>query len=97
MLKTIRKGNNLHGASAFCLYLKEYDLSSLRICVSGGAPLPLEISKTYEKMAITILEGNGPTETSPVAYVNPPGGNSRSNAWWMVPFSALSDQFELPL
>ncbi len=51
----------------------DYDLSSLRLCVSGGAPMPVEIIQAYEqKHNIIILEGNGPTETSPVSYVNPP-------------------------
>jgi long-chain acyl-CoA synthetase len=52
---------------------KSFDLSSLRLCVCGGAPCPPEIIQTYqEKIGITLLEGNGPTETSPVSYVNPP-------------------------
>lgn len=54
----------------------DYNLSSLRICVSGGAPLPWEVSSEFRaKYGIDILEGNGPTETSPVAYVNPPDAN----------------------
>jgi long-chain acyl-CoA synthetase len=49
------------------------DLSSLRVCVSGGSALPLEVHKAYqENYGLTLVEGNGPTETSPIAYVNPP-------------------------
>lgn len=52
---------------------RSFDLSSLRLCVCGGAPCPPEILQAYqEKLGITLLEGNGPTETSPVSYVNPP-------------------------
>ena len=52
--------------------LKDYDLSSLKLCVSGGAPMPLEIMKAFEsEYPVVIVEGNGPTETSPVSYCNP--------------------------
>lgn len=52
---------------------ESYDISSLRFCISGGAPLPIEIIKTYEnEYGIGIIEGNGPTETSPLSYINPP-------------------------
>lgn len=54
---------------------KSYDLSSLKLCFSGGAPLPVEIMKFFEeKYGITMIEGNGPTETSPVSYANPIDG-----------------------
>jgi len=52
--------------------LKGYDLSSLKLCFSGGAPMPVELMKAFEgEYSITIIEGNGPTETSPVSYCNP--------------------------
>jgi len=52
--------------------LKDYDLSSLKLCVSGGAPMPVEIMKAFEnEYPVVIIEGNGPTETSPVSYCNP--------------------------
>lgn len=50
-----------------------YDLSSLRLCVSGGAPMPETVQKAFEaKFNVAILEGDGPTECSPVTSVNPP-------------------------
>ena len=46
----------------------EFDISSLRLCVSGGAALPVEIIKAFESEFNTpILEGYGLSETSPVA------------------------------
>ena len=55
--------------------LKDYDFSSLHLCFSGGAPMPVEVMKTFEQVyGIDIIEGNGPTETSPVAYANPKEG-----------------------
>ncbi|MGK2956098.1 MAG: long-chain-fatty-acid--CoA ligase [Solirubrobacterales bacterium] len=46
----------------------KYDISSLRICVSGGAALPGEILKAFEAdFGSPIIEGYGLSETSPVA------------------------------
>jgi long-chain acyl-CoA synthetase len=49
------------------------DVSSLRLCVSGGAALPVEILRGFEDaFGCTILEGYGLSETSPVASFNHP-------------------------
>jgi long-chain acyl-CoA synthetase len=49
----------------------EYDLSTLRLCVSGGASMPGEVMKAFEqKFGATILEGYGLSETSPTASFN---------------------------
>jgi long-chain acyl-CoA synthetase len=48
-----------------------YDLSSLRVAVSGGASMPGEVMTTFEKrFGLTILEGYGLSETSPTASFN---------------------------
>ncbi len=48
-----------------------YDLSSLRYCFSGGAAMPVEVMKEFEKKyGVVILEGYGLSETSPVATFN---------------------------
>ncbi|HEY3005706.1 MAG TPA: long-chain fatty acid--CoA ligase [Kribbellaceae bacterium] len=50
-----------------------YDVSTLRTCVSGGAALPLEVLRGFEKeFGCIILEGYGLSETSPVASFNHP-------------------------
>ena len=50
-----------------------HDTSSLRWCMSGGAPMPVEVMKAFdEKFGVTILEGYGLSETSPVAAFNVP-------------------------
>lgn len=50
---------------------EQFDLSSLRVCASGGASLPVEVLKGFEStFGAVILEGYGLSETSPVASFN---------------------------
>ncbi len=50
---------------------RSFDLSSLRLCISGGAPLPDPVLRAFEdRYGATLLEGYGPTEASPVVSVN---------------------------
>jgi long-chain acyl-CoA synthetase len=50
-----------------------YDTSSLRVCVSGGASLPVETLRAFEAgYGVKLLEGYGLSETSPVASFNHP-------------------------
>ena len=49
------------------------DLSSLRWCVSGGAPMPAEVMAAFEsRFGVTLLEGYGLSETSPVVSFTVP-------------------------
>jgi long-chain acyl-CoA synthetase len=58
--------------------LKNYDITSLKGCFSGGAPLPLETLKNFEKLTgAQICEGYGLTETSPVTHINPFGAATK--------------------
>ncbi len=51
---------------------KQLDLKSLKICMSGGAPLPVEVQNEFEKMTgATLIEGYGLTETSPTGCICP--------------------------
>ena len=49
----------------------QYDVSSLRTCVSGGSAMPVEVMRGFEKaFGCVVLEGYGLSETSPVASFN---------------------------
>ncbi|WP_395022134.1 long-chain fatty acid--CoA ligase [Dongia sp.] len=57
---------------------ENFDLSSLEICISGGAPLPREVAKAFKvKTGAALLEGYGLSETSPVTCINPPALGSK--------------------
>ena len=61
--------------------LEGIDLTSLRMCISGGAPMPLELKTAFEKRSgATLVEGYGLTESSGVVSCNPyaTGGKSGS-------------------
>lgn len=54
---------------------KSFDLSSLKFCLSGGAPLPLEVKNAFEALTgAKVVEGYGLSESSPVATANPLDG-----------------------
>jgi long-chain acyl-CoA synthetase len=45
---------------------------SIRVAISGGAALPAEVMRRFEaRFGVPVLEGDGPTECSPVTCVNP--------------------------
>lgn len=47
------------------------DLSDLRVCISGGSAIPVEVLRAFEKrFGCVVLEGYGLSETSPVACFN---------------------------
>jgi acyl-CoA synthetase (AMP-forming)/AMP-acid ligase II len=51
----------------------EYDLSSLRACFSGGAPVPAEIARRWEALTgYKLIEGYGLSETTAPTHINPP-------------------------
>lgn len=57
--------------------IASYDLKSLKFCISGGAPLPVEVKKKFEATTgAVVVEGYGLTEASPVTHVNPPMGEN---------------------
>jgi long-chain acyl-CoA synthetase len=82
--KAILSAINKHNATIFCsvptMYvalinrpdIKKYDISTVRACLSGAAPLPVEVQKKFEQITGgRLVEGYGLTESSPVTHVNP--------------------------
>jgi long-chain acyl-CoA synthetase len=66
--------------------LNKYRISSIKACLSGAAPLPLEVQQNFE--ALTggrLVEGYGLTEASPVSHANPIWGK-RKNGTIGVPW-----------
>lgn len=51
--------------------LMKYDLSSIDACISGSAPLPVEVQQKFEEVTGgKLVEGYGLTEASPVTHAN---------------------------
>ncbi len=60
--------------NAIASYTGQARMSSIRYCISGGAPLPAEVKARFEtRTGCVVVEGYGLTETSPCAISNPPG------------------------
>lgn len=52
--------------------IKKYNISSIKLCLSGAAPLPVEVRDKFEELTGgTLVEGYGLTETSPCTHCNP--------------------------
>jgi long-chain acyl-CoA synthetase len=55
--------------------VRAYGLSSIKACISGSAPLPVEVQEAFEKLTRgRLVEGYGLTEASPVTHANPLDG-----------------------
>jgi long-chain acyl-CoA synthetase len=58
--------------------LEKFDIKSIRICISGAAPLPVEVQQQFEKnTGGRLVEGYGLSETSPVTHANPVYGKRK--------------------
>jgi long-chain acyl-CoA synthetase len=59
--------NNFRGA-------RNYGIRSIKACISGSEPLPVEVQEAFEKLTKgRLVEGYGLTEASPVTHANPLG------------------------
>jgi long-chain acyl-CoA synthetase len=58
--------------------LAETDLSSLKVCISGGAPMPAAVHDRFEEVTgVRVVEGYGLTESSGVVSANPYAGTRK--------------------
>lgn len=76
---------------------RAYDLSALRWCMAGGAPMPVEVMRAFEeKFGVMILEGYGLSETSPIASFNMLDRSRRAGSIgypvWGVEMAILDEQ-----
>lgn len=61
--------------------VKGLDLRSIKFCISGGAPLPVQVKREFEELTgCKLVEGYGLTEASPVAACNPLYGVNKAGS-----------------
>jgi long-chain acyl-CoA synthetase len=61
--------------------VRKYGMASIKMCISGSAPLPVEVQETFEKLTRGhLVEGYGLTEASPVTHANPLGGRAKAGS-----------------
>jgi long-chain acyl-CoA synthetase len=76
---------------------EKFDVSSLRICASGGSAMPVEVMSAFDKKyGVNVIEGYGLSETSPVASFNtldkPKKAGSIGRPVWGIDFKLTDDQ-----
>ena len=72
-------------------HIGNFDLTSLKYCMAGGAPLPIEVKRGFEAISGAILvEGYGLSETSPVAACNPPDAPREGSIGLPLPATEIS-------
>ncbi len=58
--------------------VRKYGINSIKACISGSAPLPVEVQESFEKLTKgKLVEGYGLTEASPITHANPLGKNRK--------------------
>jgi long-chain acyl-CoA synthetase len=86
VLKTIKKykptifpgSPNMYVAINNFRGVRNYGIRSIKACISGSAPLHVEVQEAFEKLTKgRLVEGYGLTEASPVTHANPLGDNRK--------------------
>jgi long-chain acyl-CoA synthetase len=69
LIKKVFKVNPGH--KMFNGILSKLSMENIRICISGGGPLPSSTFKSFNQLGIDFVQGYGLTETSPIITLNP--------------------------
>jgi long-chain acyl-CoA synthetase len=86
VLKSINKHHPTHFPGVPAMYvainnypeLEKFDVSSIRACISGAAPLPVEVQQKFQQLTGgRLVEGYGLSEATPVTHANPIFGENR--------------------
>jgi long-chain acyl-CoA synthetase len=86
ILKTIHKHRPTYYPGVPAMYVAinnhpdatKYDLSSIKTCCSGAAPLPVEVQQRFQELTgAQLVEGYGLSEASPATHGNPAYGECR--------------------
>lgn len=68
----VKKATGMNpGKRLFTGILAKASLDSIRICISGGGPLPSETFRRFNQLGIDFVQGYGLTETAPILTLNP--------------------------
>jgi long-chain acyl-CoA synthetase len=58
--------------------VRRFRIASIRACISGSAPLPIEVQEAFEKLTKgRLVEGYGLTEAGPITHANPLDGTGK--------------------
>ena len=61
--------------------VRKYNIRSIKACISGSAPLPVEVKESFEKLTKgRLVEGYGLTEASPVTHASPMSGSGKAGS-----------------
>lgn len=86
ILKTIRRykptifpgSPNMYVAINNFRGVRKFGINSIKACISGSAPLPVEVQEAFEKLTKgKLVEGYGLTEASPATHANPLNGKRK--------------------
>ena len=77
----INLGKRFFGSSI----LKKASLDKVRVCISGGGPLPASTFKKFNQLGLDFVQGYGLTETSPVTHLNPVAAYKEESVGKIIP------------
>jgi long-chain acyl-CoA synthetase len=83
LIKKVFKKNPGH--KMFNGILAKLSMENIRICISGGGPLPSSTFKLFNELGIDFVQGYGLTETSPIITLNPTDAYVETSVGKIVP------------